>query len=618
MILWTGLAWALPFGLVDTPDFEAYGVVEHGAEVGPTVLDFDGDGDWDVLYVENADNGTDVFHLMIQEGPNLWVDEALSRGLVDLDSMNPVRAVLPADLDHDGLVDVVVVGTEDVTVFWNDGALFGAATLVTGGNREGAALVDVDRDGWLDVVVNDNDWLDLYRNEQGARTFQVSRLVTLPSGGTSFVTAADANHDGFTDLFVHADHNQLAWHADGLGGYVHQPSLASVDGLSQNIGAKGVMVACDAGGTGTTLAIMPTEGTQFPDAGTHGFYSWNGSAYGFDGQVSDLEQVRTATCGHFDADATPDVVFGGNLDAVVAEDQLVESSVADARALTLAPADLDDDGDLDLVVQAGVTRVEGIRLYDNQQTVDRDQHLQVAVRTRLTPCGVKPELSRPDWGAQVVLTDAGGTPVSDLQELQGGLGRGQRMWPVLHFAGVDPDAELTVRVFPMADRTGSTSPGGTGRGYVDVPGVVPSDHTLPGGAQRLEVTLPLCEPLDTATDTGPTDTATSPPTTGDTGDTTHTAIDTGDTFRPSDSDHGSGLTGLTGLPDTGPPVDSAVDPGDTGAPTDDGAATPADGKAAAGCACQSSSLAGPWWGLVVLGATVSRRRRSSRQGSVRR
>ena len=200
-----------------------------------------------------------------------------------------------------------------------------------------------------------------------------------------------------------------------------------------------------------------------------------------------------------------------------------------------------------------------------------------------------------DLGAQVVLLDSDGQPVSELQELMGGHGRGQVMWPVLHFVGVDPTTAYTVRVFPMADRRGtepSASP--QGRPYVDIEGVVPADLITGAGAQRLDLTLPLCdrvEPLPTG-DTG------SPSSTGDTGVLPGTGFtaDTGTRQGTSDTGRRPSLTGDTG---SGPATSTAVD---TSGPSAQGPV------AAAGCGCASGSVPTAWGALLGLLIGLRRRR----------
>ena len=594
---WWTASWALPLMLDGTPSFQAEGP-DMGAAVGPAVFDLEGDGDWDVLYVTNDNDRTDVLHLMLQAADGSFEDVGAIRGLLEQDLNQEVRALLPADLDHDGLVDIVMVEVGETTIFWNDGASFTAHVLTTSGDREGAALVDLDRDGWLDLVVQDSGRVDGWRNTSATtpRSFEVSELFATSSGGSSFLTAADANHDGWVDLFLHADHDDLAWHGVGPSSFQHLPSLRTADGLDQDTTAgKGTMTLCDIDRTGDRLAVLPTE-AGVPDPEANGFFRWSGAAWAPGTSLTSSTIVRGALCAHLDHLGAPDVLFGTD-DAGVLVDHGADSPRAlnDDVVLGMLAADIDDDGDLDVVVQSRETSPQGLRLYRNDEATAPAAHLQVQVRTRTTRCDALPERTRADLGAQVVLLDSDGQPVSELQELMGGHGRGQVMWPVLHFVGVDPTTAYTVRVFPMADRRGtepSASP--QGRPYVDIEGVVPADLITGAGAQRLDLTLPLCdrvEPLPTG-DTG------SPSSTGDTGVLPGTGFtaDTGTRQGTSDTGRRPSLTGDTG---SGPATSTAVD---TSGPSAQGPV------AAAGCGCASGSVPTAWGALLGLLIGLRRRR----------
>ena len=66
--------------------------------------------------------------------------------------------MVAADYDNDGDSDLVVTGYQETRLFRNDGQgkftdITGTAGIAPGGWSTAAAFVDVDRDGWLDLLI---------------------------------------------------------------------------------------------------------------------------------------------------------------------------------------------------------------------------------------------------------------------------------------------------------------------------------------------------------------------------------------------------------------------------------------------------------------------------------
>ncbi len=105
------------------------------------------------------------------------------------------------DLDKDGLLDIVLANLAgDNAVFWNKGDLqFQKQSLPSVAPSRAVATVDVDGDGWLDIVFTQQAAAPLYwRNQQGTG-FAIQVL-----NGVSYVGYAmnwlDADRDGDLDL----------------------------------------------------------------------------------------------------------------------------------------------------------------------------------------------------------------------------------------------------------------------------------------------------------------------------------------------------------------------------------------------------------------------------------
>ena len=105
------------------------------------------------------------------------------------------------DLNHDGLLDIVMANLAgDNHVFWNRGDLqFERMALPSQSPARAAATVDVDADGWLDIVFTQQATAPLYWRNQGGEDFESQVL-----GGVSYIGYAmnwlDADRDGDLDL----------------------------------------------------------------------------------------------------------------------------------------------------------------------------------------------------------------------------------------------------------------------------------------------------------------------------------------------------------------------------------------------------------------------------------
>ena len=138
-----------PMGLIAAP----------GPGLGVVTSDLDGNG-WIDIYVAN-----DQAHnrLWMNQGDGRFLEEALMRGSA-VDAQGRAQASMgidAGDIDGDGDEDLFMthLSMEVNTVYLNDGGLFFDRTAATGLGPPsigltgfGTALLDVDNDGWLDIV----------------------------------------------------------------------------------------------------------------------------------------------------------------------------------------------------------------------------------------------------------------------------------------------------------------------------------------------------------------------------------------------------------------------------------------------------------------------------------
>ncbi|MEW5854197.1 MAG: FG-GAP-like repeat-containing protein [Myxococcota bacterium] len=158
---------------------------------GLELADLDDDGAVDALIF----GGTDP-NVTLAAGPNFQAG-------VPLGETGVVSLVVAADVDRDSVVDVVVASDAGTAVFHGQGAFsFGARVAITTALAP-IAVLDLDDDGWLDLVANDTvDLVRLWGPLDGTST---PETVVVPDA-PGVMTPADIDGDGSTDLAVgHVD-----------------------------------------------------------------------------------------------------------------------------------------------------------------------------------------------------------------------------------------------------------------------------------------------------------------------------------------------------------------------------------------------------------------------------
>lgn len=184
-----------------------------------TLVDRDHDGDLDLFWCWSAADGAECRFGTNDGSGNFAVSSSDEHGF-ELGSQGDDRLRVGfTDIDNDRDVDLVVLHGGALHVFANqrDGTFtpLEAQNERETGMRDARdfAIVDLDKDGWMDVVVGTASGLQLLANRFGrldppaplaGHATAVDRLVVL-----------DADNDGFLDLIVAADDGSLSAYRNG-------------------------------------------------------------------------------------------------------------------------------------------------------------------------------------------------------------------------------------------------------------------------------------------------------------------------------------------------------------------------------------------------------------------
>jgi tetratricopeptide (TPR) repeat protein len=205
---------------------ERTGVSLPAGAVHATFADYDNDGRLDLFAIGADGRG----RLFANRETGTFDDVTARAGLADVAG---ARRALFVDLDHDGDLDLVMLGGERLQVQRNnlDGTFTDVAAATGLAPRaDGAAFGDFDGDGRIDLFLAHAAGKAVYRNAGGARFDDVTAVsgVDATSGAVA-VAVADFDNDGALDLFsAGADGAPpMLWRNAGGGAFVRDERSAS-------------------------------------------------------------------------------------------------------------------------------------------------------------------------------------------------------------------------------------------------------------------------------------------------------------------------------------------------------------------------------------------------------
>lgn len=404
--------------------------------VGMGFFDLDGDGAPDVLLIGSSSLSVGLFE---NDGLGRFEDVRSGSGIPPIPLANGVSS---ADYDADGDLDVYITceGFSNCLLRNEGGMTFTEQTLGAGvadvGYGQGCSWGDYDGDGWVDLYLANRDIYDelpncLFRN-RGDGTFEdvapalgIQALEDPLTFQSSFV---DYDGDGLQDLYLCTDKGEGCIYTQNL-------LFRNLGGTFQNVTAESGTAAC--------VACMGTGIGDFDGNGAFDFYCTN-TPFGNvlllndgDGTYTEMgvpAGVRSYRYGwgnmmfDYDNDGRLDLyVCNSDSPNRLYEQQAVwpcldvapELGVDDAGiSYTTAVADLEGDGDLDVLLQnAGET----IRLFVNKEG-ERRNWLQLRLVGR--------EPNTYALGAKVRIVVDG---VETVQEVRSGVGFKSESTKLLHF-----------------------------------------------------------------------------------------------------------------------------------------------------------------------------------------
>lgn len=186
-----GLVW------YEYPAWQRHDIAVGQFTTDAQVVDFDGDGDLDIVAGESQDGVLWFEHTDRADG---WVRHTVGPGYA--------HDIAVADLDGDGSLDVAVADKKGVHVFYSGDAA-GRETVVSRAG-EGLQALDLDGDGDIDLLYS-NAWIEQVAGELGQK-WSLHEIDPTWNADTR-IQAADVNGDGITDVILSGSEGKspLAW-----------------------------------------------------------------------------------------------------------------------------------------------------------------------------------------------------------------------------------------------------------------------------------------------------------------------------------------------------------------------------------------------------------------------
>ena len=270
-----------PITTLGNPLFTAPETVYYlGNPIGNVATgDLNGDGFPDIVAVTS--DGSNLIYVLLNDGEGNFTPTG-----VGFSAGNGASQVALGDFNQDGFLDVAVLNTTDATIgilFGNGDGTFQPMTAYPVGTAPTAfAMADLNVDGYLDFAITNNDSPTqdevsfLYGQAGGTFNYyanQAMNTIYYPNFNypetnphPTAIQATDLNGDGYPDLFIGFNVNQIAWgiYIPSLGQYTYQVAeyADQPNGINVRTVSPGV---ADLNGDGVKdFLMMTTVNDSFP------------------------------------------------------------------------------------------------------------------------------------------------------------------------------------------------------------------------------------------------------------------------------------------------------------------------------------------------------------------
>lgn len=310
-----------------------------------TAADLDQDGDLDLV------TGASFFDASVSWYKNDGTGN-FGPQLVISTQVEGVRLLSTADFDQDGDPDVLVSSSAGLAWFRNDGTgSFGPRRLITDEQSDihSYFVTDLDGDQDLDIAtaLADNNQVAWYPNG-GNGDFDQPNVVTNSVSEVRFVETADVDGDGNQDL-LSASADGVIWYRNSGIGNFDSPSVITAENPAAAVGSADL----DGDGDMDVVATSYSSLTWYANDGNGNFGAPKaiGSGYGFASiPIADLDgDGNLDVIATFASSYNLDVVWYQNNGTGTFSSSKTIISGSDIVS-NVAPADLDNDGDTDLVL----------------------------------------------------------------------------------------------------------------------------------------------------------------------------------------------------------------------------------------------------------------------------
>ena len=294
----------------------------------------------------------------VNEAPTFYAAETPTFSVAN--TPNGADSVVTADIDGDGHLDLVSAAFGEIVWHQNDGAGgFTEHSVADMGPliARSVTVTDVDGDGHLDLVAAFSNSLDdeifWFRND-GNENFTPQSIVANENRGASSVTTADVDGDGDIDVLVAAaDGDSIKWYendgSESFSEHLISDPMIGADGASS-------VITADVDGDGDLDVLSASR-----DDDTIAWYENDGNQT-FTRQIIDdgFLGARSVTTADVDGDGTIDVLgaafdsneiawFRNNGDGTFAKEIVTEAADPADGPNSVTTADIDADGDLDIL-----------------------------------------------------------------------------------------------------------------------------------------------------------------------------------------------------------------------------------------------------------------------------